>query len=151
MLRSSRLRGQRRLIFIFEEPWVALHPIDAAATINALHNIECGACLSHAGTSESSADIIETLGFDFVRLAPSLTSHVVNDSEHEQQLARLITAAKNSGAEVIATQVEDSKNLSTLWVNGVRLFQGFLLQSPDQSIQSHKDLDIIKQFFVPNN
>lgn len=149
VLRSSRLRGQRRLIFIFEEPWVAFHPIDAAATINALHNIECGACLSHAGTSESSADIIETLGFDYVRLAPSLTSHLVNDSEHEQRLAQLITAAKNSGADVIATHVEDSKNLSTLWINGVRLFQGFLLQSPDQSIQTHKDLDIIKQFFAP--
>lgn len=149
VLRDSRLRGQQRLIFIFEEPWVALHPIDAAATINALHNIKCGACLSHAGSSESSADIIETLGFDYVRLAPSLTSHLINDSAHEQQLARLITAAKKSGAEVIATQVEDSKNLSTLWVNGVRLFQGFLLQSPDQSIQAHKDMDIIKQFFSP--
>lgn len=150
VLRSSRLRGQRRLIFIFEEQWVALHPIDAAATINALHNIECGACLSHAGTTAASAELIETLGFDFVRLAPSLTSQSMNDSEYEQQLAKLISVAKNAGADVIATQVEDSKNLSTLWINGVRLFQGFLLQTPDQSIQSHKDLDIIKQFFVPS-
>lgn len=150
VLRSSRLRGQRRLIFIFEEPWVALHPIDAATTINALHNIECGACLSHAGATDSSEDIIATLDFDYVRLAPSLTSHLEKDSAQEQQLAKLVACAKTSGAEVIATQVEDSKKLSTLWINGIRLFQGFLLQSPDQSIHSHQDADILKHIFSPN-
>jgi EAL domain-containing protein (putative c-di-GMP-specific phosphodiesterase class I) len=144
------LRGQRRLIFIFEEPWVVLHPIDAATTINALHNIECGACLSHAGATDSSEDIIATLDFDYVRLAPSLTSHLEKDSAQEQQLAKLVACAKTSGAEVIATQVEDSKKLSTLWINGIRLFQGFLLQSPDQSIHSHQDADILKHIFSPN-
>jgi DNA-binding response OmpR family regulator/EAL domain-containing protein (putative c-di-GMP-specific phosphodiesterase class I) len=150
VLRSSRLRGQRRLIFIFDEPWVAQHPADTRSIVNALRNIECGICLSHAGSTPASVEIINTLGFNYVRLAPSLTSNLINDSEQERQLAKLVGAAKNSGAEVIATQVEDSKNLSTLWLNGIRLFQGFLLQSPDQSIHSHKDLDILKQIFSPN-
>jgi multidomain signaling protein FimX len=150
VLRSSRLRGQRRLIFIFEEAWVAQHPIAAASTINALHNIECGACLSHSGSTDASLDIIETICFDYVRLAPSLTSNLVIESEQEQQFSTLVAAAKKTGAEVIATQVEDSKNLSTLWMHGIRLFQGFLLQSPEQSIHTHKDMDILKQLFSPN-
>lgn len=150
VLRSSRLRGQRRLIFIFDEYWVEQHPAETKSVMNALRNIECGTCLSYAGSTPSSLDIINTLGFNYVRLAPSLTSNLINDSEQEQQLAKLVSAAKNSGAEVIATQVEDSKNLSTLWMNGIRLFQGFLLQSPDQSIHTHKDMDMIKQFFSPN-
>ncbi|GGY65199.1 hypothetical protein GCM10011613_06320 [Cellvibrio zantedeschiae] len=149
VLRSSRLRGQRRLIFIFEESWIVQHPADARAVINALNNIECGSCLSHSGSTPESLEIINTFNFNYVRLAPSLTSNLTNDSDQERQLAKLVGAAKNSGAEIIATQVEDSKNLSTLWVNGVRLFQGFLLQSPDQSIHPHKDIDALKQFFTP--
>ncbi len=149
VLRSSRLRGQRRLIFIFQESWVAQHPADARAVLNSLRNIECGACLSHAGSTNESIDIMNTFGFNFVRLSPTLTSNLITDSEQERQLAKLVGAAKNSGAEIIATQVEDSKNLSTLWINGVRLFQGFLLQSPDQSIHPHKDMDAFKEFFTP--
>lgn len=149
VLRSSRLRGQRRLIFIFEEQWITQHPTEAREIVNALRNIECGTCLSHAGSTPASVDIINTLGFDYVRLAPSLTSNLINDAEQEKNLIKLVGAAKNSGADVIATQVENSKNLSTLWMNGIRLFQGFLLQSPDQSIHTHKDMDILKQFFTP--
>lgn len=150
VLRSSRLRGQRRLIFIFQEPWVAQNPIDARAITNSLRNIECGTCLSNAGLLPESQNIINTFGFNYLRLAPSLTSNLINDSEQERQLAKLVGAAKNAGAEVIATQVEDSKNLSTLWINGVRLFQGFLLQSPDQSLHTNNDLDVLKQFFGPS-
>lgn len=151
VLRSSRLRGQRRLIFIFEESWISEQLEDAITIINALHNIECGACLSHAGSTAKSIELIDRISFDYVRLAPSLTSNLINDAEQEQQLSKLVGLAKNSGAEIIATQVEDSKNLSTLWMNGIRLFQGFLLQSPDQSIHTHKDMDILKQIFSPKD
>lgn len=151
VLRSSRLRGQRRLVFIFEESWVAEQFEDAVAIVNSLHNIECGACLSHAGSTPESLKLIDSINFDYVRLAPSLTTNLINDNDQEKKLAALVSLAKNSGAEIIATQVEDSKNLSTLWMNGIRLFQGFLLQSPDQSIQTHNDMDILKQIFSPTD
>lgn len=150
VLRSSRLRGQRRLIFIFQEAWVASHILAAAATINALHNIECGACLSHAGSTEASADIMANIHFNYVRLAPALTAQPTNDPSAQARLCALVAAAKASGAEVIATQVEDSKNLAALWQQGIRLFQGFLLQSPDPTIHSYKDLETLKQLFAPN-
>ena len=150
VLRSSRLRGQRRLIFIFEESWVVRHTDQAIALINSLYNIQCGACLSHAGSTSNTETIIQRIAFDYVRLAPSLTPDLNSNSLQELQLIKIVAAAKKSGAQIIATQVEDSKNLSTLWIHGVRLFQGFLLQSPDQSLHAHNDLDILKQFFTPN-
>lgn len=151
VLRSSRLRGQRRLIFIFEESWVAQHVELAIELINSLYNIQCGACLSHAGSTGETETIIKRIAFDYIRLAPSLTPDLNSNSAQEIQLIKIVDAAKKSGAQIIATQVEDSKNLSTLWIHGVRLFQGFLLQSPDQSLRAHNDLDVLKQFFVPNN
>lgn len=149
VLRSSRLRGQRRLIFVLEEPWVVLHPSEAMDIIKALHNIQCGACLSHAGATSSCELIIEQLDFDYVRLAPTLTAKLISNSSKEDRLESIISTAKRAEAQIIATQVEDSKNLSTLWLHGVRLFQGFLLQSPDQSIRPHSDMDMLKQFFSP--
>jgi DNA-binding response OmpR family regulator/EAL domain-containing protein (putative c-di-GMP-specific phosphodiesterase class I) len=147
VLRSSRLRGQRRLIFIFEESWIAQHLELAIELINSLYNIQCGACLSHAGSTAETETLIKRIAFDYVRLAPSLTPDLNSNSAQEIQLIKIVDAAKKTGAQIIATQVEDSKNLSTLWIHGVRLFQGFLLQSPDQSLRAHNDLDILKQFF----
>lgn len=147
VLRSSRLRGQRRLVFIFEESWVAEHMGEAAALVNSLHNIHCGACLTHAGVTDQTDMILARIEFDYVRLNPELTANL--GGEREQRLKNVIAAAQTIGAHIIATHVEDSKNLSTLWLMGVRLFQGFLLQSPDQSIRSKSDMDFIRQFFSP--
>lgn len=147
VLRSSRLRGQRRLVFIFEENWVEQHMGEAAAIINSLHNIHCGACLTHAGITDQTDMILARIEFDYVRLNPELTSNP--GGEREDKLKNAIKAAQTIGAQIIATQVEDSKNLSTLWLMGVRLFQGFLLQSPDQSIHSKSDMEFIRQFFSP--
>jgi multidomain signaling protein FimX len=145
VLRSSRLRGQRRLVFIFEESWVEQHMGEAAALINSLHNIHCGACLTRAGVTEQTDMILARIEFDYVRLNPELTANL--GGEREQQLKNVIAAAQHIGAQIIATQVEDSKNLSTLWLMGVRLFQGFLLQSPEQAMHSKSDMEFIKQFF----
>lgn len=147
VLRSSRLRGQHRLIFIFEELWVVLHTEETLSIINSLHNIQCGACLSHAGATHRTEGLLEKIDFDYVRLAPALTSNLGNHPDQEKRLTSIIEAAKIHATQIIATQVEDSKNLSTLWIQGIRLFQGFLLQSPDQSIKNYNDMDLIKQFF----
>jgi len=149
VLRSSRLRGQRRLIFIFDDLWVAENPVETRSILNSLHNIQCGACLSHAGASPETQKTLQTMDFDYVRLSPTLTTNPTANKDQELQLLAVINAAKNGGAQIIATQVEDSKNLSTLWIHGVRLFQGFLLQSPDQSLRTHNDMEVIKQFFSP--
>jgi len=149
VLRSSRLRGQRRLIFIFDESWVAQHIERAIELANSLYNIQCGTCLSNAGSSDLTEGLLQQITFDYVRLAPALTKSINSHSDQEERLIRIINTAKNTAAQVIASQVEDSKNLSTLWMHGVRLFQGFLLQSPDQSLRTYNDMDLIKEFFNP--
>lgn len=146
VLRSSRLRGQRRLIFIFEEPWVALHLRDAQELIHSLHNIQCGACLSHAGSTTESEEILDLVEFDYLRLSPSLTSK--SSDENTSRIDRLVKLAQTLDITAIATQVEDPQNLSTLWLKGVRLFQGYLLQAPDQSLKSTSDVETIRQVFA---
>lgn len=148
VLRSSRLRGQRRLIFIFEEPWVAVHVREAQELIHSLHNIQCGACLSHAGSTPQTESLLDIMEFDYLRLSPRLSSKLA-ENDNIERIEGLIKIAGNNEIVVIATQVEDPQNLSTLWLKGVRLFQGYLLQAPDQTLKSTSDIETIRQVFTP--
>jgi EAL domain-containing protein (putative c-di-GMP-specific phosphodiesterase class I) len=145
VLRSSRLRGQGRLVFIFEEPWIAANVEDAAAIIHSLHNIQCGACLSHAGSTEETENIIKNHHFDYVRLAPSLTAPLLENSAPYLKMQRIIQLVHEAESAVIATHVEDAKSLAQLWQMGIRLFQGFLLQTPEPQIRNHSDIDSLKR------
>lgn len=139
VLRSSRLRGEKRLVFMLSETWINTEMAQAKVIINALRDINCGVCLTQAGATPASEELISQYKFDFVKLAPQLTANLHGDSLTELQ--RIASLAKNSGAQVIATQVEDAKNLTKLWLYGVRLFQGFFIQMPEQRMVTETQLE----------
>lgn len=139
VLRSSRLRGERRLVFMLSENWVNSEAAQARIIINALRDINCGVCLTQAGSTPNSEDLINHYKFDFIKLAPELTAKLQGESLVELQ--RIAELAKSSGAKVIATQVEDAKNLTKLWLYGVRLFQGFFIQVPEQQLVTETQLE----------
>jgi len=139
VLRSSRLRGDRRLVFMLSEAWIDSEMAQAKAIINALRDINCGVCLTQAGATRNSEALINQYKFDYVKLAPKLTSTLQGETLVE--LERIAGLAKESGAQVIATQVEDAKNLTRLWLHGVRLFQGFFIQMPEQQLVTETQLE----------
>ncbi len=139
VLRSSRLRGDRRLVFMLSETWIDSEMAQAKSIINALRDINCGVCLTQAGVTRNSEELINQYKFDYVKLAPKLTSKLQGETLVELQ--RIAELAKDSGAQVIATQVEDAKNLTKLWLYGVRLFQGFFIQMPEQQMVTETQLE----------
>ncbi|ACE83650.1 EAL domain-containing protein [Cellvibrio japonicus] len=142
VLRSSRLRGSGRLVFMLEEPWVLEHPALAQRIAQSLLDIECGICLTHAGNSEHSIRIINQLPLHYVRLSPHLTAQGYNP----QELKAILAAARDNGVKVIATQIEDSHNLSSLWMQGIRLFEGFFIQPPDSVFHLQNDIVFAREF-----
>ncbi|RZA02998.1 MAG: EAL domain-containing protein, partial [Moraxellaceae bacterium] len=141
VFRSSRLRGDRRLIFMLSEPWVNTQTAQAEIIIKALRDINCGICLTQTGSTSASEHIMNTYQFEYVKLAPRLTTNLEANGETIIELKKITKIAKAAGSKIIATQVEDSKNLSTLWLQGVRLFQGFFIQSPEQEFSTHNDME----------
>jgi EAL domain-containing protein (putative c-di-GMP-specific phosphodiesterase class I) len=139
VLRSSRLRGDRRLVFMLSEPWINSEMAQAKVIINALRDIHCGVCLTQAGSTPSSEDLIAQYKFDYVKLAPQLTAKLQGEAltelQHVAELARV------AGSQIIAAQVEDAKNLTKLWLQGVRLFQGFFIQMPEQNFISEAQME----------
>ena len=141
VLRDSRLRGDKRLIFMLEEPWITMHPEQTADIIKALMDIHCGICLAHAGATTATEKLIRSAHFDYIKLTPRLTENLIVNSEQAAQLQLIASTAKNLGIHIIATQVEDSKNLSSLWMMGVRLFQGFFIQPPEKQLNPRVEMN----------
>lgn len=142
LMRNARLRGSRRVVFILEEAWVNADQEAAALLIKALHDAQCGVCLSRAGESLNAAHLIQTLAFDYVRLSPSLTSKA---SGQQAIIEQLVSAARVHKSRLIATQVEDSQHLGSLWEAGVTLFQGFFIQPPGSVFHKKNELAYNKE------
>lgn len=146
VLRSSRLRGEERLVFMLEENWIINHFHQAREITKALRDIHCGICVTRAGENEQILTVLNDLALNYLRLSPKLTS----DSANPKLLERLIVAATGRGIKVIATQIENSHNLSSLWMQGVRLFEGFFIQPPDTGFHLQNDIIFAKEFVQGN-
>lgn len=146
VLRSSRLRGEERLVFMLEENWVLNHFHQAREIAKALRDIRCGICVTRAGENEQLLTMLDDLALNYLRLSPKLTS----DGANPKLLERLISAATGRGIKIIATRIENSHNLSGLWVQGVRLFEGFFIQPPDTSFHLQNDIIFAKEFVQGN-
>jgi EAL domain-containing protein (putative c-di-GMP-specific phosphodiesterase class I) len=141
VLRSSRMRGERRVVFMIGEPWLNVNQEQGAVIIQALKDIRCGICLIQAGATDQSEKFISGFHFDYIKLTPHLTTHLDTNNETMSELKKITKFSKAAGSQIIATQVEDSRNLSTLWIQGVRLFQGFFIQSPEQEFNTSTNLE----------
>lgn len=147
VLRSSRLRGDDRLVFMLEESWVLNHFHLAREIAKALRDIRCSICMTKAGENEQTLTLLEDLPLSFLRLSPALT----NEGSNPKRLSSVIKAANQRGIQVIATRIENSHNLSSLWMQGVRLFEGFFIQPPDEGFHLQNDIIFAKEFVQGNN
>lgn len=148
VLRSSRLRGEQRLIFILKEQWVASHLQETAEIIKALNNISCGTCLSRAGETRATENILTSFNFNFLTLSPHLTASFSNSPDIVRQLQRIGTAAGKKGTQMIATQLEDSKTIRGLSTLGIKLFQGYVIQTPRHQFQMRQDSELSKRMSI---
>jgi EAL domain-containing protein (putative c-di-GMP-specific phosphodiesterase class I) len=147
VLRSSRLRGDDRLVFMLEESWVLNHFHLAREIAKALRDIRCSICMTKAGENEQTLTLLEDLPLSFLRLSPALT----NEGSNPKRLSDVIKVANQRGIQVIATRIENSHNLSSLWMQGVRLFEGFFIQPPDEGFHLQNDIIFAKEFVQGNN
>lgn len=137
LMRNTRLRGNRRIVFILEESWVIAEASAARTLVKALQDAQCGVCLARAGESPEALHLLDDLVFDYIRLSTGLTGEL---AKHEERIAQLVAAARTQESRVIATHVEDARHLAALWQLGVTLFQGFFIQPPGNVFYKKNDL-----------
>lgn len=141
VLRSSRLRGNGRLVFMLSEPWVAANIAEAQRIAKALLDIGCGVCLTLAGSTPNTRELMQQLPIHYLRLSPKIT----NQNADTKVLKAILDEANHLKLNVIATHIEDSRNLSSLWMMGIRLFEGFFIQPPDSAFHLQNDIVFAKE------
>jgi EAL domain-containing protein (putative c-di-GMP-specific phosphodiesterase class I) len=112
--------------------------IDADAALrHAAHSLPTNAMLGlqQMGLDHASLSIVSNLRPNFVKLDQSLTRELDQDPARRAQLTTMIGLAKQISAEVIASGIENERELAVLYELGVRYGQGFLLGRPQRLTQ----------------
>ena len=130
VLRSSRIRGDKRLIIMLDAQWVSLHQDYAAFVVKALRDARCGVCLIKLALEAPFIQMINSLKPDFIKLANNIPSQLANKSLSVSAIEPLTQACSEAGSQLIVTHVEESATLASLWQKGIRLFQGYFIQAP---------------------
>ncbi|MFC7301970.1 EAL domain-containing protein [Cognatiluteimonas weifangensis] len=84
-------------------------------------------CLSQYAHGADAEALLSQLPLGYMRLAPRY-SHAHADPQLRDELRTAIDRAHRLGLQVIGPQVEDPQGAATLWMSGIDLIQGNLVQ-----------------------
>ncbi|MDX1656326.1 MAG: EAL domain-containing protein, partial [Candidatus Competibacteraceae bacterium] len=93
-----------------------------------LHRLGCALAVSHFGRSSNAESILRHLLPDYIKLDAVLFEGLERDEDKRQQFKTLMDQARNKEIQIIADNVTDTHQLTTLWQLGIDLVQGDIIQ-----------------------
>ena len=90
-------------------------------------------CLSQYVHGPEADALLQQLPLGYLRLSPRY-SHAHSDPKLRDELRSMIDRAHRLGLLVIGPQVEDPQGAATLWMSGIDLIQGNLVQQADEGL-----------------
>lgn len=134
-LKSSKLRGNNRLIFSITQNDVSTYHPQVLELHEGTKNLECGLMIEQVGRdlnhSEEFLSYIQDIDVRYFRLDPSFTRAIIKKDETALEYLQALSQRK---IPIIATHVEDNTMFSKLWETGIRYFQGYFVKRPDESL-----------------
>lgn len=101
------------------------------AMMRALEPTGCRLSLSGFDGDKSAERLLDHLDVTHVKLAASVSRNLVGQNDQQEIIKRIVRAAEQHDAEVVADEVQDSADLAVLWQCGVKLVIGeFLKEAP---------------------
>ena len=80
--------------------------------------------------------LLEHLDVSHIKLHHSLIADLATDSSKPEAIKKIVGAAREHGADVIAENVADTTGLAVLWQCGVKLISGAFLEESSQVVAS---------------
>jgi diguanylate cyclase (GGDEF)-like protein len=133
-LNSARIRGEQRLVGMVSEKVLLENMNVVGKFIDGMHNLKCGFAIEHFGNSAYSFKLLEKHQVDYVKLDSYLVKNAVKNEKEKANLAKLIDGVRQKGTEIIATAIEEPATMAFLYQHGVKYFQGFFIQQPEDSL-----------------
>ena len=113
---------------------------DAARNVGRLRSLSdlcqalgMGIAISHFGVAPNCMQIMELIPLSYV-IIDGLFLGNLNDEERLKQLEIIVSNAREQGVPVIASQVENARELAVLCSIGIDYVLGYIVQEPDAEI-----------------
>jgi len=132
MLASHGLEGPSLVIDLRLED-ALVHSITLRQFCEQLMPVGVQFCLSQYAHGPEANALLEQLPLGYLRLSP-LYSNAHADSSLRDELRGIIDRAHRLGLQVIGPQVENAQSAATLWMSGIDLIQGNLVQQANEAL-----------------
>jgi EAL domain-containing protein (putative c-di-GMP-specific phosphodiesterase class I) len=110
-----------------------LHAATMRRFIDPLREAGVRFCLSQYADGTEADALLDQLPLEYLRLSPRYSG---THSEHapREELRRVIDRAHALGLQVIGPQVENAQGAAMLWMSGIDLIQGNLVQQANEAL-----------------
>lgn len=140
LLRESRIKGGRRLVFLFSHQQILDDVEGHLLFARQLRAIDCGVAVEHF--SLDGADrYIEKLAPDFIKIDAELIKRAAKSSEQKAALGEFVTKQSAQGVTVIAATVEEVSVMQHCYTWGIKYFQGYAIQIPGDAMHRAFDFE----------
>ncbi len=121
------------LVFQYRELEVVNYLKKAKESLNQLRELGCRICLKHFQGTDTSFDLFNHFGVDFVKVDGMFT-RAMEKSEGKDEMRELIKRLQEAEKTVIVPMVENANMIPTLFSAGVKFIQGYYFQAPMPSM-----------------
>ena len=128
------IAGEARIIFHIHEKDMATYIDETILFSKNLKKLGCGICIDHFGSTNNSVTVSERVKPTFVKFRNTALQDILVNRDVRERIQNLVKKAKERDITVIASSIEDPATLSTLWEMGVRYFQGYFIQAPENAL-----------------
>jgi diguanylate cyclase (GGDEF)-like protein len=128
-LEQSRL-DPHRLVLEITESVLLTDPARCVAILQQLSGLGVQLALDDFGTGYSSLSQLRGLPLDWLKLGPPFVNDVEPDGTSQPFVRMIIALAASLGVQVVAEEIESSRQMDLLRTLGCRYGQGFYLGEP---------------------
>ncbi len=100
----------------------------AQSLLTTLATLECKFSIAEFNHETRLLAALQHLPVSFLKLEPELTQKLSSDPKVSTQIEQIVQQAKAHKIQVIASEVQSARELSTIWSTGVELVQGDYLK-----------------------
>ena len=121
------------IIFQLEERVAEQHLVASRSLAALTRKLNGGIALGHYGSSDKSLQLLSIIGVNYV-ITDSVFMEGLKQPENKAKYHSILETAQEKEVAVIASQVENAGDISTLCRLGVNYVQGYYLQEPEDVI-----------------
>lgn len=132
---ASRRIDAGRLCLQIAEKEAARYIKHVRQLVVGLKQLGVSFALEHYGVKKGRLQILDILKPDYIKIDGELMHSLMQDTQMQEQVSRLVGEAGSRGIETIAERVENANTMAILFQLGINYMQGHYVHEPEVVLQ----------------